>query len=96
MAYTTQTEFHSTAATVTVLPAPLDLMAAHLAVHALNGALLELAKASIGLTVGDTASITDGTAEVWTATLRSDVDGPGGAYRGGRGNSDRSLSGFSA
>lgn len=65
---------------VAALSAPSDLMAAHLATHALSGTLLELSKASIGLTVGDGAPIGDGTAEVWTATLRSDVDGPGGVY----------------
>ena len=53
-------------------------MKAHQAIHALSGALLDLSAAGIGLSLGDTP--VGGEAEIWTATLRSDLDGPGGAY----------------
>lgn len=69
----------NTSSLIVDLPATLDLMAAHLTTHTLNGVLLELSDAGLGLAIGDTPIGKD-MAEVWSATVRADVDGPGGVY----------------
>ncbi len=50
-----------------------------MAAHALNGALLDLSASCFRLALGG-IPVGSGVTDVWTASLRSDVDGLGGAY----------------
>ena len=60
-------------------PVTFDLIRAYRAAHALNDVFLDLSAAAFDLTIGDTQIGKIGE-EVWTASLRTNVDGPGGVY----------------
>ena len=58
--------------------AAIDLIEAHRVTHILNGVLLDLSAAAFRLALED--ELLGVEAEIWTASLRSDIDGIGGAY----------------